>query len=114
MVRYFRNYFSEVPVNDLYASKIAINTFLSKNNVASKEALAYLVESLYQGRLLHNNESKTAIVKAIQAADKYKDDYLSCSFLDFLAYKQTEEGNVIGAVSSYRMAKKDAIKLDDT
>ena len=31
-----------------------------------------------------------------------------------MAYVQTEEGNVVGAVSSYRMAKKNAVKLNDT
>ncbi|MFI5138784.1 MAG: hypothetical protein ACHQIM_13240, partial [Sphingobacteriales bacterium] len=114
LVRYFINYFNSSPVNSLYDSKTEIISFLNKNNVASKEALTYLVESLYQGRLSHNNDSKTAVINAIQAADKSNDDYLSCTFLNYLAFKQTEEGNVIGAVSSYRMAKKDAIKLNDT
>lgn len=114
LVRYFRNYFSSTPVNSLYDSKIEMVSVLNKNNIASKEALSYLVESLYQGKLSHTDQSKTAIINAIQAAEKSNDDYLSCTFLNYLAYKQTEEGNVIGAVSSYRMAKKDAIKLNDT
>jgi hypothetical protein len=114
LIRYIKNHFQESPLKDLNASKIEINEFLKKNNVEARESFEYFIESVYQDRLLHANYSKNAMIKAIQAAGKSRDDYLSCTFLNFLAYKQTEEGNVIGAVSSYRMAKKDAIKSNDT
>jgi hypothetical protein len=114
LISYFRNYFQEMPVSRLNAAKIEINEFLKKNKIESWAAYEYLVESLCQDKLGHPTSSKNAMIKAIQAANKDGDDYLECNFLNFLAYKQTEEGNVIGAVSSYRLAKKGAIKLHDT
>jgi len=113
LINYIRGYFSTAPLNDLYSSKNEIIELINKNKLESRDALAYFTESIYQGRLLHEEDSKVAMIKAIQFAEKSKDDYLLCSFLNFLAFKQTEEGNVIGAVSSYRMAKKEAIKLGD-
>jgi hypothetical protein len=112
-ISYIRNYFQAVPLKDLNSSKSEVNTFLSKSAFESKDALVYVTESIYQDRLSHDKESKTAMIGAIQSAAKYKDHYLLCSFLNFLAYKQTEDGDVIGAVTSYRMAKKEAIKLGD-
>jgi len=114
LISYLRKTFQEVPANDVDKTKAQIINLLNKNYPESADAFGCFVVSLYQGKLLQEVESKKALVAAIYAAEKRKDDFLSCNFLNFLAFKQTEEGNVIGAVSSYRMAKKDAIKLHDT
>ena len=97
----------------LNAKKATIEAALQKYCPDSKEALTYFTENVYQARLKHPKESEIALTNAIHEADKTDDDYLVFKFLNFLAYSQTEEGDVIGAVSSYRMAKKYAIKLKD-
>lgn len=93
--------------------KARIEIALKRYNADNKKALIYFSESIYHGRLKHTKESDFALENAIHAADQTHDDYLLFKFLNFLAYSQTEEGNVIGAVSSYRMAKQYAIKLKD-
>jgi hypothetical protein len=114
LVRYIRGYFQGRPANTLNSQKIKLIAVLNKYNAGDKEALECFIESAYQGALTHAEASQNAMVKAIQIAGKNHDDYLLYAFFNFLAYKQTEEGNVTGAVYSYRMANKEAIKLNDT
>jgi hypothetical protein len=113
LVSYIMNYFIDVPVNRLSAKKTKLINLLNKYNVDNTEALDCLIESAYQDALSHAENSKEAMIKAIQIAHKEQDDYLSYVFLSFWAYKQTEEGNITGAVASYREANKEAIKLND-
>lgn len=101
------------PLNNLDEKKATVEQTLSKYSADSKCPLIYFAESLYQGRLKHTQERQNALTNAIRSADKINNDFLVFKFFNFLAYNQTEEGNVIGAVSSYRMAKKYAVKLND-
>jgi hypothetical protein len=114
LVKYIKDNFINCPVADLNSAKTNINNFLLKYNVENEAAFAFFAESMYQRRLSQITESENAMVKAIQSADKNGDSFLSYTFLSYLASVQTSEGNVIGAVTSYRMANKDAIRLDDT
>jgi hypothetical protein len=114
LVKYIKDNLLNSPNNELYASKTGIDGFLDKYNVQDKDAYKYFNESIYQQRLLHMDACENDLIKAIQSADKNGDYFLSYTLLSYLAYIQTEEGNVVGAVSSYRIAKKNAIKLNDT
>jgi len=114
LTRYIKSSFQDSPANALYAHKISIIDMLEKYNTENKEAFEYFTDGVYQGGLLHWQLSENAFITAVQLANKGHDDYLTYNFLNSLAYAQTEEGNVIGAVSSYRIAKKEAIKLNDT
>lgn len=114
LVKYIKDDFINCPVAGLNTVKAGLDGFLVKYNVENRPAFVYFVESMYQRRLAHINGSESAMVKAIRAADKNGESFLSYTFLSYLASIQTEEGNVIGAVTSYRMANKDAISLDDT
>jgi len=98
---------------DAPALKAAIDKSLEKSAVENKAAYTYFTESVFQQKLLHVKESEEAIVKAIQAANKNNDWFLSYTFLNHLAGTQTDEGNVIGAVSSFGKAENDAVKLND-
>lgn len=113
LVRFIVDDFLHSPINKLDADKNDIKQFLQKYNVPNKHALEYFAEGMYQRRLAHTVDAENAMIKAIQYADKNGNFYLSYSFLNHLAYIQTEEGNVIGAVSSYRLAKKYAVNLND-
>lgn len=114
LAEYIKNNFLSSPVNELYTTKMAVDQFLVKYNVQNRPAFEYFTESMFQRRLSHIKDSEQAIVNAIRAADKNDDSFLSYIFLNCLADMQSEEGNIIGAVTSYRMANKDAIKLNDT
>jgi len=114
LVRYINGYFSGIPIKNVDDKKNALTTILKKYGVENKEAFDDLIESDYQACLSHLPQSEGAMLKAIEYAARVKDDYLSYAFMTFLAFKQTEDGNVTGAVSSYRMAKQEAVKLHDT
>jgi len=114
LVEYIKNNLLTSPIDELNTSKTEIGEFLTKYNIRDKAALEYFSEGIYQQRLSYMNDSENAMIKAIQLADKAGNSFLSYTLLNYLASLQTDNGNVIGAVSSYRMAKKNAIKLDDT
>jgi len=113
LVNYIKNYFVDCPANKLAGKKTRLDEIINKADLENKQAFDDFTESSYQEALLHPTESEQAMIAAIQSAGKNHDDYLLYAFMNFLAYKQTEKGDVIGAVSSYRMAKKEAIKLAD-
>ena len=100
------------PIERLQGAKAELDNLFKKDNVPNRDILSCFIESIYQDRLSHANESTKAMINAINAAEK-RDTYLSCTFLNYLAYRQTEAGNVVDAVSSYRLARKEAIKLND-
>ena len=99
---------------DAPALKAAIDKSLEKSDVENKVAYTYFTESVFRQKLLHVKESEEAIIKAIQAANKNNDWFLSYTLLNHLARAQTDEGNMIGAVSSFGMAGSDAVKLNDS
>jgi hypothetical protein len=114
LVQYIKDKFVASSIKNLDATRIAIDECLYKNDAPNKTAFEYFVKSMYQRRLSHMDDSEAALIKAIQSSDKDNDSFLSYTFLNFLGYLQTEEGKVTAAVSTYRMAKKDAIKLNNT
>ena len=113
LLNYFESHFSVLPLNKLDSAKTVYRNILFKYNVENKWAFAYWIESLCLDKLSHKNESENAFVKAIDFADRNEDHYLLYIFLNYLAYKQTEDGNAIGAITSYRLAKKEAAKLGE-
>ncbi|CAN5256969.1 hypothetical protein BH09BAC6_BH09BAC6_09440 [soil metagenome] len=106
-------YFQNNPARQLDTVKTAINAFLAKNNIENKEAFKYFMESLYQRRMLQPEKAENALIRGIDIAGKADDHYLLYRFLSHLAILQTDMGNIIGAISSYRMSKKEAVKLND-
>ena len=112
-VLYLSGSYKNVAAGKLRDQKDKNDALLKKYNLSYGTALKYFNESAYQELSLHQQDSKYYMLRAAQAAIKSNSDYLSHTFLNYLAYKETEEGNVIEAVSSYRTAKKYAVKLND-
>jgi hypothetical protein len=75
-------------------------------------AVDLYLESIYQHRLSNNAEAENDIVKATELLSK-DEHYLLYVFFSNLAFIQTEDGNAIGAMSSFRVAKKQAVLLND-
>jgi hypothetical protein len=83
-----------------------------RNNYENATAVDYYIESIYQHRLGKNDEAENDIIKATELLNK-NDHYLQYVFQINLAFIQTADGNAIGAISSYRAAKKQAIQFND-
>jgi hypothetical protein len=112
LVSYIRLCLQDKP-NDLISNKSKLDNFLNRRSVGNNKAIEYFTESIYQRELVHMDEAEDAIGKAIEYAGKNDDHFLMFTFLTHLAFIQTEEGNAIAAVTSYGLAKKEAVILDD-
>lgn len=113
LAAYIVHCFQAVPVDQLDSAKNKLNNFLADNKVENSVAFGYFIEGSYQQRLANLDKAEVAIIAAIDAISKSTDHYLMFRFLSHLALLQTDKGNIIGAVSSYRTAKKEAIKLNE-
>jgi hypothetical protein len=113
VIRYIKGFFQNAPLSQLVAKKKAITDTFVRYNLEQRESILYFMESIYQRRLENLQESQNALVKAIDEAHKSSDHLLLFDYFTHLAFVQTDEGNAIGAVSSYGLAKNEVKNLND-
>jgi hypothetical protein len=113
LINYIRNVWQENPVSSLTETKNELDKLLVNYNIPNEKAFDYFIESLYQSQLLNMKAAESTLLKAIEVAEKAEDDYLLYTFFTHLGFLQTYTGNTIDAVSSFRIAKKQAIALKD-
>ncbi|MDP9081536.1 MAG: hypothetical protein M3O71_29335 [Bacteroidota bacterium] len=111
LVSYVKQYLQTHPVDSLSSAKSRLNTILG--GIENHKAFEYFTEAMYQRRLMHMDDAEAAMLKAIKYAGVNGDHYLVFTFLSHLAFIQTDEGNAIEAVTSYGLAKKEALTLND-
>lgn len=112
-VRYLEAHFYGLPLKKLDSANIGTMKILSQYGVENKLTYQYLIESICQERVSHKNEAENWYKMAVDDARKNEDPYLLTILFINLAYRQTEAGFPTGAISSYRLAKKEAEKMDD-
>lgn len=103
---------TKLPADSFKVAKEKVHQDFVKYNYENAGAVEYYIESIYQHKLANNTEAQNDIVKATELLGK-DDHYLQYVFLSNLAFIQTEDGNAIGAISSFRAAKKQAVMLND-
>lgn len=108
-----RYYFGDIPTHQLKTAKDQLLQLLQTHDVRNREALTAFVETMYQMRSKHYNEVEQALISAISLAHKNDDHYLLYACFTQLAFLQTIKGNTIEAVSSFRLARKEALTLND-
>jgi hypothetical protein len=113
LVNYIKIRFQNGPEASISQGKLEVYRELDKFQVNDREALKYFIESTIQRRYSNLGGAETAMVKAINQASKDKADFLTYSFISHLAFIQTDKGNAIGAIYSYGLAQKEALKLND-
>lgn len=113
LTTFIKRYFLYGSLDSLAGKKEEITRLISRSGIANGEALMSFTEGVYQKRLYHLPEARGAMLKAIEIATKTDDHYLLYTFISNLAFIQTDQGNAIGAISSYRLAKKEAVNLND-
>ncbi|MDV6213405.1 hypothetical protein R1T15_02815 [Mucilaginibacter sp. L3T2-6] len=113
IVNYIKACLQDSPEADLPAVKQALDNLFVQLHVENRDAFDYFAESIYHRRLMHMDDAEAAMIKAIKHAGDIGDHFLLYSFLSHLAFIQTDKGNAIDAVTSYGLAKKEAIKLND-
>jgi hypothetical protein len=113
LTAYLYMYFVNSPITKLPVAKIEIDNLLIKYDAAHKTEIDYFMESIYETRRNHLNAAENALIKAIELAGKKSDHFLLYTFFSHLAFIQTFDGSTIAAVSNFRTAKNEAIKLAD-
>lgn len=103
---------AKLPADSFKVAKAQVQQDFVKYNYENAAAVNYYIESIYQHHNGNNAEAENDIVKATELLSK-DDYYLQYVFQSNLAFIQTEDGNAIGAISSFRAAKKQAVMLND-
>jgi tetratricopeptide (TPR) repeat protein len=110
---YLRVYFVNMPISRLSAAQAETGRLLQQYNVADRIAIGSFIEALRLARLQRFNEAENVLVRTIALADKNDDDCLLYACFTHLGFIQTYMGNIAEAISSFRMAKKEASLLND-
>ncbi|TSD66527.1 hypothetical protein FFF34_003730 [Inquilinus sp. KBS0705] len=113
LIRFIKNYFQNAPATQSAKGADTILQLLVKYNLPDSDAFAAFIDGLSFNKTKDLKSAGLKMLKAVQIAAKLKDSYLLYQFLSHLGFIQTDEGNFIGAVYSYRMAKKEALTLKD-
>jgi hypothetical protein len=111
LVSFIKADLQDHPVDSLLSIKTKLNRLL--HNIENRKAFEYFIESIYKRRLSNMDDAEAAMLSAIKYASINEDHFLTFTFLSHLAFIQTDEGNAIEAVTSYGLAKKEALKLND-
>lgn len=113
LLLYLRYCFGDMPEGSITAAKVETDQLLRSYHVASRVAINYFIETACQMRLKRYKEAEHTLIKAIDWANKNDDDDLLYACFTHLGFIQTYQGNTIEAISSFRMAKKEAAILND-
>jgi hypothetical protein len=103
---------SSLPIDSFRVASDRVHQDFLKYNYENASAMDYYIESIYQHRLFNNTDAENDIVKAMELLNK-DEHYLLFILYNDLAFIQTEDGNAIGAISSFRAAKKQAVMFND-
>jgi hypothetical protein len=113
LIKYIKSYFYAQPLTELDTARAEMRQLLTQYDIEEKRAFEYFIKSICEQRKLSLNEAERSMLNAINAAAKTSDKYLPYYLFSHLGFLQTYKGNTIEAVSSFRMAKKQAIMLQD-
>lgn len=111
MVTLLKKSFFASSINDQYQKQFADT--LNKYDKANAPALNTFISALIKRRQLKFKEAHDLLLKAIYAAENKGQPYYLYVFYNQLAYTQTDMGNAVAALFSYRQAKKQAAILNN-
>jgi len=110
---YLGNLFGAAPVDSLEDIKNSTDELIIDSKIANSAAFEYFIDGVCYNRHLQFDEAENALANGLYLADKAGDHYLAYNFFTFLGFIQTNSGNTIRAISSFRLANKEAILLND-
>ncbi|MFD2872911.1 hypothetical protein ACFS5N_10565 [Mucilaginibacter ximonensis] len=108
-----RYYFTGRPAGNLNFAKHQIDSLLSRYPTTDVEAVKLLVETMYLMELKKYIAAEKILVKSINLASQADDQYLLYTCFTQLAFIQTLQGKTTEAINSFRLARHEAIQLND-
>lgn len=113
LVSFIKGYFGFKPMDTMPADKVEMTALLQQYKVDNANAYSYYIDALLARRNNKITDAENYLVKAIEIATKNSDHYLAYTLFTHLAFFQTDEGNTIDAVTSFRKAKQEAVVLQE-
>ncbi|OOQ58992.1 tetratricopeptide repeat protein [Mucilaginibacter pedocola] len=113
LVVFVKNYLGASLPEKLTAVQDTFNQAFTRAGMLDKDAFANFMVSYALYKQHNLRDAEAYMNKAIQAADKRNDANLLFQFYTHLSFIQTDQGNFIGAIYSYRLSKKELTKLKD-
>ena len=113
VVRFIKGYLQLAPAGQVAAGKDTIRLLLVRYQLPDSSALIHFTQSIYFNRVKNLAAAEQQMLKALHLATQKDNLYLKYIFLSHLGFVQTDRGNFIGAIYSYRLAKKEAALLKD-
>lgn len=113
LVLFIKNYIQASELSKLSAVKDTFNQAFNKYAMVDRDAFATFMTSFALYKQHNLKDAELNMNKAIQIAERRNDAHLLFQFYTYLGFIQTDQGNFIAAIYSYRLAKKEVVKLKD-
>jgi tetratricopeptide (TPR) repeat protein len=113
LVVFIKNYIQASAEDRLLAVQDTFNQAFTKYSMVDRDAFSNFMASFALYKKHNLKDAEAYMNKAIQLAEKKNDAYLLFQFYTHLGFIQTDQGNFIGAIFNYRLAKKEVAKLKD-
>ena len=111
LIVFVKNYIQASQDNKLIAVQDTFNQVFARNGMAERDLMAMFMTSFAAYKQHDLKGAERLMSKAIQEAGKKDEPYLVYQFYTHLGFIQTDQGNFIGAIYSYRMAMKEVAKF---
>ncbi|HVV55341.1 MAG TPA: hypothetical protein VHC47_08455 [Mucilaginibacter sp.] len=113
LIFYIRYSFGDMPKEELVAARETTVGLLHSFHVPDSEGLTYFIDAICKLRQNNYPATQNLLIKAIEKAYQNDDHYLLYACFTHMGFIQTDKGNIIAAVSSFREAKKEADIVND-
>lgn len=111
LIIFVKNYIQASSVDKLVAVQDTFSQVFARNSLPERDVMTIFMKSFAAYKQHNLQGAEKLMSKAIQEADKSNFTYLVYQFYTHLAFIQTDQGNFIGAIYSYRMAMKEVTKF---
>ncbi|AMR33259.1 hypothetical protein A0256_18455 [Mucilaginibacter sp. PAMC 26640] len=111
LIVFMKNYLQASADDKLVTVQDTFNQVFARNNVADRDIYAVFMTSFAAYKQHDLKSAERSMSRAIQEADQRHAAYLLYQLYTHLGFIQTDQGNFIGAIYSYRMAMKEVTSL---
>ncbi|MFD0764715.1 hypothetical protein ACFQZI_07600 [Mucilaginibacter lutimaris] len=113
LITFSKTYIQVTDTAKLSAAQDTLKNYFSKYNLPNRDIFIYFIKSIAYNKLHDLKLAELNMAKAVQLAERNNQAYLSFQCLSHLGFIQTDKGDYIGAIYSYRLANINVRKLRD-
>lgn len=113
LIKFLKNYLQASLPDHLNAVRDTFNRVFENSDMQNKLAYADFMQGFIYNKQHNLRQAEFYMGRAIQKARVNNEPYLLFQFYSHLGFIQTDKGDFIGAIYSYRLATKEVVKLRD-